>query len=150
MSLIHDRLYSTGNYEQIDFGDYLREMLALIVSSNRTDGTDVDVDLQAMALWVPVERAVPLSLIASELVLNALKHGCRGRPRGEIAVRLTMRGTDCELFVGDDGPGMDPAAADGRGVGMQLIDSLTRQIRGSYEVQGSPPGWGVSVRWREA
>jgi PAS domain S-box-containing protein len=150
MSLIHDRLYSTGNYEQIDFGDYLREMLTLIVSSNRTDGTDVDVDLQAMPLWVPVERAVPLSLIASELVLNALKHGCQGRPRGKITVRLTKRGDNCELFVGDDGPGMDAAAEDRPGVGMQLIDSLTRQIRGSYEVEGSPPGWGVSVRWREA
>jgi two-component sensor histidine kinase len=120
------------------------------VSSNRTDGTDVDVDLQAMPLWVPVERAVPLSLIASELVLNALKHGCQGRPRGKITVRLTKRGDNCELFVGDDGPGMDAAAEDRPGVGMQLIDSLTRQIRGSYEVEGSPPGWGVSVRWREA
>jgi len=149
MSLIHDRLYSTGNYAEIDFADYLREMLSLTVSSNKPDCCDVEIALEARPLHVEVDHAVPLSLIASELVLNSLKHGFLDRDRGRILVRLDRSGDDCELFVGDDGPGPAAADADGRGTGLQLIDSLTRQIRGvsSFATRDGLPG--VSIRWSE-
>jgi PAS domain S-box-containing protein len=149
MSLIHDRLYSTGTYEQIDFADYLREMLALIVSSNRPDGTEVAVALTAVPLQMSVDRAVPLSLIASELVLNSLKHGFHGRSSGTLTVRLQLQGDECLLFVGDDGPGIGTAATKGGGVGLQLVETLTRQIRGRHAVRAEPPEAGVEVRWRE-
>ncbi|MFM7243688.1 MAG: PAS domain S-box protein [Planctomycetaceae bacterium] len=149
MSLIHDRLYSTGNYAQIDFADYLREMLSLTVSSNKPDCCDVEIALEARPLRVEVDHAVPLSLIASELVLNSLKHGFIDRDRGRILVRLERSGDECELFVGDDGPGPAPGDAGGRGTGLQLIDSLTRQIRGvsSFATRDGLPG--VSIRWSE-
>jgi PAS domain S-box-containing protein len=149
MSLIHDRLYSTGSCEQIDFSDYLREMLALIVSSNRPAGTEVSVALASVPLQMSVDRAVPLSLIASELVLNSLKHGFHGRSSGTLTVRLERQGADCLLFVGDDGPGIGNTAGTRGGVGMQLVETLTRQIRGRHEVRAEPPEAGVVVRWRE-
>lgn len=149
MSLIHDRLYSTGNYAAIDFADYLREMLSLTVSSNRPAACEVAITLEAEPLRVEVDHAVPLSLIASELVLNALKHGLRDRSHGRILVRLARLGTACELFVGDDGPGPASAAADVRGTGRQLIDSLTRQIRGLSAFVTQDGLEGVSIRWSE-
>jgi len=147
MSLIHDRLYSTESYEQIDFADYLQEMLALIVSSNRPAATEVTVDLAADQVRVPVERAVPLSLIASELVLNSLKHGFQGRTTGRLTVRLTRTAEACSLFIGDDGPGISGRAEAHRGVGLRLIDSLARQIRGRVEIDAGAAG--VRVLWGE-
>lgn len=149
MSLIHDRLYSTGNYAQIDFADYLREMLSLTVSSNKPDGCDVAIVLEATPLTIEVDHAVPLSLIASELVLNSLKHGFHDRDRGRILVRLDRRAGACELFVGDDGPGPAAAGSPAPGTGMQLIDSLTRQIRGVSAVTSQDGLAGVSIRWSE-
>jgi len=149
MSLIHDRLYSTGNYAEIDFADYLREMLSLTVSSNKPDGCDVAISLEARPLRVEVDHAVPLSLIASELVLNSLKHGFRGRDRGRILVRLDRTGSECELFVGDDGPGPAAEGPAVRGTGLQLIDSLTRQIRGLSSFATKDGLSGVSIRWSE-
>jgi len=150
MSLIHDRLYSTGNYAEIDFADFLREMLSLTVSSNKPDGCDVAITLHAEPLRVSVDHAVPLSLIASELVLNALKHGLRSRDRGRIVAWVHRLGDVCELFVGDDGPGPAAAGSHGRGTGLQLIDSLARQIRGSSEVATKDGVNGVSIRWSES
>lgn len=147
MSLIHDRLYSTRNYEEIDFGDYLREMVSLITSSNRPAGTAIVVDLQAEPLRIPVERAVPLSLIATELVLNSLKHGFIGRERGTLTVRLSREGSTGALFVGDDGPGFAPFRPTSLGVGLQLVDVLVGQLRARREVRGSPPGAGTFITW---
>jgi two-component sensor histidine kinase len=148
MSLIHDRLYSTGQYAAIDFGDYLREMIALITSSNRPAGAEVRVDLQAEPVQVEVEKAVPLSLIASELVLNSLKHAFHGRPEGTLTVRLTRENGTCRLFVGDDGPGMQPRDPDRGGVGLQLIDGLTKQIKARREVSPGP-GVGTTIVWNQ-
>jgi PAS domain S-box-containing protein len=148
MSLIHDRLYSAGRYEGIDFGDYLKEMVALITSSNRPGDAEVRIDLQVEPVEVPVEKAVPLSLIASELVLNSLKHAFRGRREGILTVRLTRENSTCRLFVGDDGPGMQPPDPDHVGVGLQLIEGLTKQIKGRREVSPGP-GVGTTIMWEQ-
>jgi PAS domain S-box-containing protein len=149
MSLIHDRLYSTGNYAEIDFADYLREMLALTVSSNKPDGCEIAISLEAAPVSIGVDRAVPLSLIASELVLNSLKHAFIGRVRGRILVRLDRRPAGCELFIGDDGPGSPQANPAGPGIGLRLIDSLARQIRGSFSLTSSGGLSGAVVRWSD-
>ncbi len=148
MSLIHDKLYSAGRYEGIDFGDYLREMVALITSSNRPGDAEVRTDLQVEPVEVPVEKAVPLSLIASELVLNSLKHAFRGRRGGTLTVRLHREDGTCRLFVGDDGPGMRPPDPDHAGVGLQLVEGLTKQIKGRREVS-SGPGVGTTIIWEQ-
>ncbi len=148
MSLIHDKLYSAGRYEGIDFGDYLREMVALITSSNRPGDAEVHIDLKVEPIEVPVEKAVPLSLIASELVLNSLKHAFRGRREGTLTVRLARENGSCRLFVGDDGPGMQPPDPNHAGVGLQLIEGLTKQIKGRREVS-TGPGVGTNILWEQ-
>jgi PAS domain S-box-containing protein len=147
MSLIHDRLYSTRNYEEIDFGDYLREMVSLITSSNRPAGAEISIDLQTEALRIPVERAVPLSLIATELVLNSLKHGFIGREHGTLTVRLACAGATGTLFVGDDGPGFGPSGQTTLGVGLQLVEVLVGQLRARRELRSAPRGAGTFITW---
>ena len=148
MSLIHDKLYSAGRYEGIDFGDYLKEMVALITSSNRPGDAEVHMNVEVESVEVPVEKAVPLSLIASELVLNALKHAFRDRKSGTLTVRLHSENGICRLFIGDDGPGMLPPDANHAGVGMQLIEGLTKQIKGRREVSPGP-GVGTAIIWEQ-
>lgn len=147
MSLIHDRLYATSSFAEIDLADFLREMLAMIVSSNKPDDCEIETSLEVKSLVVDIEYAVPLSLIASELVLNSLKHAFSGRRRGRIFVRLDQCGDACELFVGDDGPGAAATASSGRGIGMQLVASLLRQLRGSVSPAEYDSLPGTSVRW---
>lgn len=148
MSLIHDKLYSTGKYGEIDFGDYLKEMVALITSSNRPAGAEVHIDVQVEPVEVPVETAVPLSLIASELVLNSLKHAFRNRRSGTLTVRLHREDGTCRLFIGDDGPGMLTPAPNHAGVGMQLVEGLTKQIKARRELSPGP-GVGTTIIWEQ-
>ncbi len=149
MSLIHDRLYSTGNYARIDFGEYLKEMVPLIASSNRPSNSQIVIDLEIEPIETGMDHAVPLSLIAAELVLNSLKHAVHGRSEGSLIVRLMRRDSTCVLFVGDDGSGMQAPTPGQAGVGFQLVESLTRQIRGRCEMQTGGPGAGTSITWEQ-
>ena len=122
-------------------------MISLISSSNRPAHATIHIDLEVEPLEVTIEKAVPLSLISSELVLNSLKHAFLERTEGTLMVRLTSDSTSCRLFVGDDGPGMQTRSAEHAGVGMQLIDGLFRQIKARLE-QTDGPGMGTTIIWK--
>lgn len=81
---------------------------------------------------VPAATAIPLSLIANELITNAAKHG-----RGTITVRLEAPTEGGHLLsVCNDGPalpqGFDPAAS--AGLGMKIVLALVEQIGGKLRI----------------
>jgi two-component sensor histidine kinase len=81
-------------------------------------------------LVVDATLAVPLGLITSELIMNALKYAFPGGKAGTIHIRLKMSGAQAELMVGDDGIGIDPSKARDGSFGVLLVRSLARQIFG--------------------
>lgn len=58
----------------------------------------------------PIESAGRVFTVLSELVTNALKHGCAGRPDGKAKASVTIAETYAQIEVSDDGPGFDPEA----------------------------------------
>ena len=140
MSLIHERLYTAGQFAQIEFGGYLTEMVRMILSTNTITGRRVRLDMQVEPLEIDLDAAVPLSLIASELLLNALKHAFPGNREGVLKVRLHKEDGVNELTVEDDGPGLpsDLFPEMGSGIGFELMESLpadSRQTRGADRAQ---------------
>ena len=81
-------------------------------------------------------------------MLNSLKHAFGGGREGMLTVRLSRENGTCRLFVGDDGPGMQPPDPNHAGVGLQLIEGLTKQIKGRREV-ASGPGVGTTIIWEQ-
>lgn len=147
MSLIHQRLYTAGQFAQIEFGGYLGDMLRMILRSNVGVGRQVHLDLQFDQVAVDLDSAVPLSLIANELVLNALKHAFPTDRDGTLTVRLRKGDTEHELSVQDDGPGLPPDHTSGTGIGLELVSNLTRQIRGTANTTSGPGGLITTIRW---
>ena len=81
---------------------------------------------------LPGATAIPVSLIANELITNAAKHGS-----GAIAVRLEVLPEGGHvLSVCNDGPalpqGFDPAAR--AGLGMKIVLALVGQIGGTLRI----------------
>lgn len=150
MSLIHERLYATHCYDRIEFADYLREMVPLIVESNIPDTTQVHIDIDVKPLDVSLDLASPLALIASEILLNSIKHGFHGRSDCKLQVILDREGPDCRLTISDDGPGIEPTTQDRapESLGMQLIDALIRQIHGHIEFASLLGGLSTIIHWR--
>jgi two-component sensor histidine kinase len=152
MSLIHERLYATHCYDRIDFADYLREMAPLIVDSNIPHTTHVQIDLKLTPLDVSLDLASPLALIASEILLNSIKHGFSQRTEGRLEIVLDKQGTEGRLMISDDGPGLVSSERERppESLGMQLIDALTRQIHGRIELGSAFGGLTTIIHWRTA
>lgn len=166
MAMLHEKLYGDGGVERVDFGDYLGGLLQELLRSARPAGVDVRLerDLQA-GVHLPMEVAVPLGLIANELIANGLKHAFNGRPCGAVRVALCARpGGLHRLTVSDDGRGLPagfsiplpgaPTPPGRNGFGLRLVGLLAKQL-GATVTAGpnaavTDGGTVFTVDWRQA
>lgn len=89
---------------------------------------------------VPTDLIQSIGLIANEFITNAVKHG-----GGQVVLSYSIDGHEHALRVCDDGPGLPPDFDDPgaeRGLGMKVIESLTRQLKGNFSTQPNRDGHG--------
>lgn len=131
MSLVHELLYRSAEPARIDFADCLRQLCDSLARSCGPTAARVTVTAQPWIL--DVDRAMPLALIVSELVSNALRHGFPEGREGTVAVTLTETADGRRIAVADDGVGMpaellSPGVARQRGaLGLMLLQALAGQ-----------------------
>jgi two-component sensor histidine kinase len=141
MALIHEQLYGVESLQFIDFGDYAR---VLTDSLRATLAPSAVVEVVTDVVEVTVELAVPLGLILNELLTNAFKYGLDSphgffpgprRIEADVRVEVGLEDGRIRLAVIDAGPGL-PADFDPKTsptLGLQLIRSLNRQLRGELQ-----------------
>jgi two-component sensor histidine kinase len=92
--------------------------------------------------------AESLGLIATELVINALKHAFRESTKdGRITVSYDVFGTDWKLSIADNGIGKpDGVFAQPRtGLGTGIVKALAKQLDAQLVTRSDPQGTTVSV-----
>jgi two-component sensor histidine kinase/ABC-type amino acid transport substrate-binding protein len=144
MAQLHELLYRSHDLSSVDAGTYLTGLVDELAAGHDFAGLACSADSSLLEL----DSAVPLGLIANELVLNALKHAYPGLRSGRIDVSFRVQDEECVLTVRDQGRGLlasvDPSSCPS--MGLTLVRSLADQIRGRLAYQG-PPGFGVELRF---
>ncbi len=134
---IHDQLWRGNDVHSIDLAGFLNDLCVLLGAS----GPKHVLTCDAPPLSIATDRAVPLGLIANELVTNAFKYAYRG---GSGAVRLSIKAIAAErlqLEVSDDGIGLPSGDINkSRSLGMRLIENLGRQLDGRIVWEDNKPG----------
>ena len=79
---------------------------------------------------------MPCGFILNEIVTNSLKHAFGNGSGGEIGVSLKKRDDLLVMVVYDDGKGLEPGIdfRNNRGLGLQMIDMLAKQLHGSVKI----------------
>jgi len=150
MALVHESLYGSENLARIDFGEYAQALVKDICSSYGSPGVPLHLRTDLESVIMNIDMAVPCGLILNELMANAFKHGFPSGTRGEIKLTL-HHGSEgrCSLCVEDNGVGV-PADLDlntRKSLGLSLVRSLTRQIRGSFELVKINPGTSARLQF---
>ncbi|MGB6036144.1 MAG: sensor histidine kinase, partial [Cryomorphaceae bacterium] len=82
-------------------------------------------------LELDIDTAVPLGLIANEILTNSLKYAFPEGRTGKIEIKLEKTPDDVlRLAIIDDGVGKGHTAVGGTGFGGQLVALLAQQLRG--------------------
>lgn len=144
MAVVHSRLFEAARDDiaALDLGAYLRGVGEELARAFMADGRCVLRVEAPDGVRIQAGLAAAVGLIATELVLNAVKHAFRAGERGTLTVRRAQAAGRCLLTVADDGvglpEGLDLAASSG--LGMRLVRSLVAQLDGALEIDGKPPG----------
>lgn len=131
MALIHEKLYRSEGLARVDFKEYLESLARLQLRSQSTGGADLRFDYRLEEVILDIDVAIPLGLIANELLTNCLKHAFVGRRSGVVEITLTR--SDAEglfLKIKDNGVGWPQGfrVEDSPSLGMKLIKILTDQL----------------------
>lgn len=149
IAAIHELLYRSVSFSRIDLAAYARQLAPdLVRFYNAQDRIRVSVVGDGVTL--ELERAVPYGLLLNELISNACKHAFPETQTGNIMVSFGREAGNIELTVSDDGQGL-PQSFDydrASSLGLKLVRSLARQLRGSSEML-SGAGTAVRVRFPE-
>jgi PAS domain S-box-containing protein len=137
-------LYTTPDATRFDAHDFLNTVCE---TAKQTFPQELDIDYEAESIRLSNDSAMPLALIANELLTNAVKYGWNERTAGTIRVRLIREDDSFLFYVEDDGPGFDLQSVQQRSSGLKLVQGLARQLGGKFEVT-SRPATRCSVRFR--
>jgi len=109
----------------------------------------VAFDIEADAVTLDLDEAIPVALIVNELVSNSFKHAFPDGPEGKVRVAMAARDSGWELAVSDDGVGFAATRNPDRehGLGTELIHALTAQLHGELEQDSSAKGSSTRIRF---
>ena len=135
VALVHRRLYRSDQVETVDLSRYLEELCAEMLSSMGPEWSD-HISLDFAPVSVPTDRAVPLGLVLTELVINANKYAYGGAA-GPIEIALEQDRSDFRLTVADRGRGKH---GNRQGFGTRMMRALVAQLSGALEYGDNGPG----------
>ncbi|MEA3073882.1 MAG: hypothetical protein QOD29_5328 [Alphaproteobacteria bacterium] len=147
VAAVQEQLHPTPFGAQIEVRNYLTRLCESLAASMILEDQPVSLRVEAGEGSTTSEQAVSMGLIATELVINALKHAF---PKGAGKIVVSFESTDLawRLAVSDDGVGISPRLADApvrTGLGTSIVEALTRQLGGRVTTSAASPGTTVSV-----
>ncbi len=149
MALVHEKLYRSDNPREVDLRPYVEELVRNIARTFNREGSAIGLNIDVQELKLNSETVVCCGLIINELVTNVFKYAYPDGRMGTLTLRLGEQEKGLySLTVSDDGEGM-PSEYRGGSMGLSIVESLARQLDGSFEIV-SNGGTQVTVQFREA
>jgi len=139
MAMIHERLYESNTFSEINLGPYLKDLVEAIYRSYAINRKPIQLLINCEDAFVQIDKAVPVALIANEIVSNSIKHAFDQSDEGQIKVKLNKKNGDIILTLGDNGCGL-PAGIkleETESLGLKLIALLTKQLDASVKIDRS-------------
>jgi PAS domain S-box-containing protein len=129
MALVHESLYRSTNLTAVEFAGYVRRLADHLVTTYAPTTGSVRLKIDMEPIELTIEQAIPCGLIMNELITNALKHAFHTERAPELTIGGHCRPDGrCEFSVEDNGVGLPDGAADGRPLGLRLIQLLGTQL----------------------
>ena len=125
------------------FGPFMEDLCRDVLEAS--GAKNVVCMVSAADAVIPADKLIPVSLIVTELISNALEHGLAGRSKGTIRIDLGQQGAEQVLTIADDGKGLPPdfSLETASGLGLRIVQALVQQVQGRFAMEN---GRGTTCR----
>ncbi|HEY9596144.1 MAG TPA: histidine kinase dimerization/phosphoacceptor domain -containing protein, partial [Cyanophyceae cyanobacterium] len=140
IALVHEKLYRSEDLANIDFGQYLPDLITHLFDTYKVNANAVTLSTKVDIILLEIDTAIPCGLIVNELVSNSLKYAFPNNRKGTIQIEFHANNDDTlTLTVRDDGVGI-PKEFDietTSSLGLTLVQGLVDQLEGTIELNRS-------------
>jgi PAS domain S-box-containing protein len=130
MAFVHENLYLSGNFSEINARDYLTAIAKSLFHSYRLSEKNIELELKLDDIILDLDHSIPCGLIINELMSNALKYAFKNLDFGKITLAFYIRKQTIHLCVKDNGCGIPEHInfQNPNTLGLQLVSTLAEQL----------------------
>lgn len=132
MAKIHEKLYRSDEIEKVSMKEHLRDVVDGLVELYNGRSKLVRFTIDVEDILLPLDKAIPCSLILNELVSNCLKYAFNDYEDSKVSVKMKCSNKDFELSVKDNGKGLPEgfSITGNDTLGLLIVNTLAAQING--------------------
>lgn len=137
MASIHRNLHQVESQGQVNVGELVREVANQTLQASASGGHRIRVKYDVDDVILYPDQAVPLSLLASELMANGVKYTGSNNGPPWMTLSLKQEGTRARLqVVNSKGEAHQlDSEAESTGLGSQLIRAFATQLGSSISIE---------------
>ncbi len=139
MAKIHEKLYRSDEIEKVSMKEHLRDVVNGLVELYNGRSKLVRFTIDVEDILLPLDKAIPCSLIVNELVSNCLKYAFTDYEESSVSVNLKCFNEAFELSVKDNGKGLPEgfSIAGNDTLGLLIVNTLVTQINGEITFENN-------------
>lgn len=133
---VHEMLYQQEDGSTVHMEDYLDKISEQMLDT--CAGSNIAVMVSASQVYLSINKAIPIGLMTSELLTNAMKHAFKNI-QGTVRLSMEQLRANGYLFkYSDDGPGLPVGFEEnsGKTMGFRLMSMLAEEMEGKLEIVG--------------
>jgi chemotaxis protein methyltransferase CheR len=148
IAAVQAQLQASGTIGPIDMMPYLSKLCATLATSMIGDNRRITIRVVGEGGVATPREAESIGLIATELIMNAIKHAFpTEQSDGRIVIAYDVEGPNWKLSVADNGFGRPDGtfAQSKTGLGTGIVRALAQQLGAKVETLADTAGTTVSI-----
>jgi two-component sensor histidine kinase len=134
MSLVHEFLYNSDNYEYINVNEYIITLTNHLKSIyKKEENVEIQYNIEE-DIELETERMIYLGLIINEIVSNTFKFEIGNAVKSIINITIASIDGIIEMEISDNGPGFDKELIRHESLGLKLITIMCTQLNAAHEI----------------
>jgi PAS domain S-box-containing protein len=135
IALIYTRAYEGSRLLGLNLNNFVEELFTALLKFKVNDELVILHSISGDNVKLNTDSAIPMALVANELIFNAVKHAFNGRSKGRISVTLEDDENEITMTIADDGIGIssDTVLDKPDSFGLKIVKNLVGQLNGTID-----------------
>jgi len=136
---VHELLYSQENLNEIEFDNYVNQLVDKIKSTLTGSNSSVEFTTNVEPLGLSLDQAIPCGLILNELITNSIKHGFKPDEQPRVDIDVAIKDELVKIKYRDYGKGFNKDAdfLEGGNFGSMVIQVLLKQLDAEWVIESN-------------
>lgn len=147
LAAVYHEIYEAENMNEVRIDQLIAGIARKLTDNSMMDDDRITLSLDLIPVASGPDVAVPITLFATESIVNVFKHALGPTATGALSIVLTRDEDALHLAISNTLSGALPDAKNDqrKGIGQRLIDGFATQLRGSVDREWTDDAFTITL-----